>query len=195
MPTDERLEKITRLVKGRQAGMTLLLEDLHDPHNAGAIMRSCDAFGVQEVHLVFDQQKPFNPKRLGHASSSSANKWLDFRRHESIESAAAYLKSAGYELVATALEEDSKSVFEAKLDAPKIALMVGNEHRGLSDRALQLADQKVIIPMRGIVQSLNVSVATALLLFEITRRRIASGQLKSLSDEARSQLIQSLSFR
>lgn len=167
----ERQKRIEAAAKKRQAGLTLVLEDVHDPHNAAAILRTADAFGVQTVHFVFGQTKPYNPRRIGKMSSSSANLWLDFRIHQSTDDCLASLKSEGYQLVATALSDNATDLYATDLTEEKLAIVVGNEHRGLSSKATSVADNIVQIPMRGFVQSLNVSVCAALVIAEITRQR------------------------
>lgn len=151
--------------------MIVVLEDIHDPHNAAAILRTCDAMGVQNVWLIFEKEKRFNPKRVGKASSSSANKWLDFEIFTSTDSCMQKLKQDGYTTIATAFTDKSESLDVATFLEKKIALLVGNEHAGLSERAIALAERIIQIPMRGFVQSLNVSVATAIMLWEITKQR------------------------
>lgn len=179
MPTPERLEKIKRVVSTRQEGI-LVLEDIYDPHNAEAVLRSCDAFAFQKVCFIFDKQKPFNPRKVGKTSSSSANKWLDFEIFKSTKECLESLKSRGYELIATVLQEDSENLYKADLQNPKIALMLGNENRGLSEEATSLADRKIMIPMQGMVQSLNLSVTASVFLFEINRQRIENSLDKYL---------------
>lgn len=188
MVSEKRLEKIKGVVARRQAGLVVVLEDIHDPHNAEAIFRSCDAFGVQDVYLIFDKEKPFNPVKIGKQSSSSANKWLTFHIFRSTEECLNELKKRKYKIVATAL--GGESLFEARLEG-NIALLVGNEHSGLSSEALQMADLKIAIPMRGMVESLNVSVASALFLFEITKQ----GKNRILSKVEQKKLVEDFMTR
>lgn len=103
---ESRQEKIERVIENRREGV-VVLEDIHDPHNAGAVCRSCDAFGWQKVYLIFDKEKQFNPKRIGKASSSSANKWLTFKIFKSTKECFEELKKDGFEIYATV---DRKSV-------------------------------------------------------------------------------------
>lgn len=170
MSTLTRQEKIERMRKNRQEGV-IVLEDIHDPHNAAAVWRSCDAFGFGKVYLIFEQEKKFNPKKVGKASSSSANKWLDFKIFTSTSECLKELKREGYEIMATILDEKAESLLTTKFENKKIAVMFGNEHRGLSEEAVRLADKKIYIPMRGMVQSLNLSVTAAIVMWEITRQR------------------------
>lgn len=170
MASEKRIEKIKHVVSQRQSGLVVVLEDIHDPHNAEAIFRSCDAFGVQDVYLIFDKEKPFNPKKVGKQSSSSANKWLNFHTFRSTKDCFDELKRKKYELVGTVLGKGS-SLFESSFKEKLVALVVGNEHAGLSVEAQKLCDRLVTIPMRGMVESFNVSVASALFLSEISRQR------------------------
>lgn len=171
MTTKERKEKITRVVKNRQSGLIVVLEDIHDPHNAAAILRSCDAFGVQNVFFVFQTVKPYNPKKVGKVTSSSANKWLDYQIFKSTKECFAELKKQGYKIYATILDKKAKDLYKTKFTKTKIALVIGNEHAGISKQATNLADQKIYIPMQGMVQSLNVSVTAGICLSEIFRQR------------------------
>jgi tRNA (guanosine-2'-O-)-methyltransferase len=189
MPTDARLEKLTRAAAGRQTGLTVVLQDIQDPHNVMAICRSCDAFGIQQVYLIFENTPAFNPRRIGKASSSSANKWLDFSTYGSTAECVDALRAERYTLIATALDDRAESVFEATLPEERIALWVGNEHAGLTPEAVAAADRTLMIPMAGMVQSLNVSVATAICLYEVTRQRRAEGRIVALDAEAGARLV------
>ena len=173
MPTAERINKLKRVAQARQAGLTVVIEDVFDPHNLGAISRSCDAFGIQQINVVFETDPGFDPKEVGKNSSTATNKWLEYRIHRGTETALRTLKGEGWELVAAALDPDAESIFEADLCQSQIALLFGNEKTGLSSTALSLADRLVAIPMRGIAQSMNVSVSAALCIYEVTRQRMA----------------------
>lgn len=167
----KRLARITHVIKQRQGGFIIVLEDIHDPHNAAAILRTCDALGIQTVYFIFEKKEKYNPKNIGKASSSSANKWLDFTYFDDSKACINSLKHDDYTVVATALTDKAESLQSAVFPEKKLAILVGNEHRGLSPEALRLADRIVMIPMKGFVQSLNVSVATAIVLWEITKQR------------------------
>ena len=168
--TIARLNKIRSVVSRRQQGI-IVVEDIHDPHNAQALVRTAEAFGFQQVYFIFDQEKPFNPKKIGQSSSASANKWLDFKIFKSTSVCYSQLHRQGYQIYATVLDDQSLSLFKTKFTCPKIALVFGNEHRGLSARAVRLADQRIYIPMLGFVQSLNLSVTAAIFIAEVTRQR------------------------
>ena len=168
------MQRYREVAEGRQQGV-VVLEDIHDPHNAEAVFRSCDAFGFQRVCLIFDQEQPFDPRRVGKLSSSSANKWLDFDVYGSARECLANLHRDGYEVVAMVAAGEAEQLFGAELTAPRIALMLGNEQRGLSEEAVALADRRVTIPMTGMVRSLNLSVTAAIALYEVTRQRRRAG--------------------
>lgn len=193
MATPARVQKVHEVVSNRQSGLLLVLEDIHDPHNAEAILRTADAFGVQEVWFIFEQEKPYKPRRLGRLAVSAA-KWIDLRVFGSTAECLRHLRKRKFKAIAATLT--APSVFETDLALPlRLALLVGNEHRGLSSTALAQADGKVSIPMRGMVESLNVSVTAAILLYEITRARLAGGRLRNRSRSEQKRLIKSFLAR
>jgi tRNA (guanosine-2'-O-)-methyltransferase len=165
-----RQEKIKKVIENRQEGI-IVLENIADPHNAAAVWRTADAFGFQKIYLVYSQEKAINPKRIGKKSSSSANKWLSFKLFKSIEECYAELKKEGYKIYATVLDKEAKKLEKIKFSDKKVAIVLGNEHRGLSVEAIKGADEKIYIPMKGMVQSLNISVTAAILMFEVDRQR------------------------
>jgi len=171
MVSDERLAKVTRVAQHRRQDVVVVLEDIYDPHNAQAIFRTCEVLGIQKVYLISVFQDEFDPKSIGKSSSSSANKWLDFQWFYSTKECFDFLKSDGFSVVVTALTDRSESLQKSKFDEGKVALVLGNEHRGVTYDALALADRVVKIDMFGMTQSLNVSVSTALCLYEILRQR------------------------
>ena len=187
MPTEDRLKKLRQVARQRQSGLTVVIEDVFDPHNLGAIARSCDAFGVQEIHIIFETHPPFDPKSVGKNSSTATNKWLRFHAHHGTGPALSALKGDGWLIVAAALDPAAESIYQADLGDERIALLLGNEKTGLSAAALAGADRRVTIPMRGIAQSMNVSVSAALLLYEVTRQRHARGLGGFLQDDAGAQ--------
>ena len=169
--TDKRRDKIHRVLCARQPGLTVVLENVHDPHNVSAVFRSCDAVGVLRVELVYTTE---TFPRIGKKSSSSANKWVEQRRHHSIEDCYRTLKSEGYQICATHLDRGAVSLYDLDLVKPT-ALVLGNEHRGVSTEAAEQSDVNFVIPMKGMIQSLNVSVATAVSLYEALRQREVAG--------------------
>lgn len=168
-----RQEKIKRVIDNRQEGV-IVLENIADPHNAGAVWRSADAFGFQKIYMVYSKEKPINPKKIGKASSSSANKWLSFKIFDSIEKCYRELKKDGFRIYVTVLDKEAKDILKTKFKGGKTAVVFGNEHRGLSDEAIKGADEKIYIPMKGMVQSLNISVTAGIIMYEINRQRSTS---------------------
>ncbi len=174
MPTPERMQRYREIAAKRQRG-AVVLEDIHDPHNAEAVFRTCEAFGFQRVCLIFDQEEPFDPRTVGKLTSASANKWLDFDVYGSARECLDALHREGYEVAATVTAGEAEELFGADLTEPRLAVMLGNEQRGLSEEAVALADRRLMIPMTGMVRALNLSVTAAIALYEVTRQRRAAG--------------------
>lgn len=172
--TERRRERLREVIRMRQPDMTVVLENIWDPHNVSAILRTADAVGVLGVHLLYYIEKAPNLERQGKLSSASANKWLQFENHDSVEACYARLREKGLRIYASHLTRNSIPLYDLDLTQP-VALVMGNESRGVSDAACDLADGVFHIPMVGIVQSLNVSVATAVTLYEAHRQRRVGG--------------------
>lgn len=175
------------MLRRRQPDLTVVMENIHDPHNVSAMLRSCDAAGVMQVQLVYTQEQ--FPK-MGKKSSASAAKWVEQRTFRSLEECLATLREEGFAIAATRIGESSKSLFDVDL-THKVAVVFGNEHRGVSDECAAMADLHLMIPMVGMIQSLNVSVACAVTLYEAVRQRILRGhydQPKLSSEELRTIL-------
>lgn len=175
MATQERLDKIEQVVRARQEGI-IVFENIFDLHNAHASFRSCEAFGFQKIYLVFETVDEFNPKNTGKLSSSSARDWLDFKIFKSAQDCINDLKENGYKIIITSLDADSTSLFDANFLETKIALVFGNEKNGISKTFNDACDQKIKIPMKGMVQSLNLSVSAGIILWEITKQRQKQGE-------------------
>jgi tRNA (guanosine-2'-O-)-methyltransferase len=166
--TEKRLKKITDVIKSRQHSLTVVMENIHDSHNVSAIFRTCDAVGVPKISLVYNSE---SFPRIGKKSSASAYKWVEKEKFNSVVDCYAALRKNEFKVFASSISNDSKSLYDLDL-TKKIAIVVGNEHRGVSEEAANLADGKFIIPQFGMVQSLNVSVATAVILYEALRQRL-----------------------
>ena len=169
-----RIEKIRGVLARRQPDVTVVLENIHDPHNVSAIFRSCDAVGIMRVELLYTLEKL---PRIGKKSSSSANKWVEKRSHRSVDACYKKLHGEGFTILATHLAATSVSLYDLDL-TKKVALVFGNEHRGVSEAAAEKADAIFQIPMVGMIQSLNVSVACAVTLYEVLRQRLCHGDLR-----------------
>ncbi|MCR4328996.1 MAG: RNA methyltransferase [Candidatus Roizmanbacteria bacterium] len=168
--TDKRIAKIKHVASLRRKDLVVVLIDLFDPHNAAAIFRTCESFGVQDVYLVFENEKVFDPKKIGKKSSSSANKWLDFHAFTNIEECIGKLKTRGFTVVGSVLSEKAEKIGEY-IWPKKTALLLGNEHSGLSIQTIKKCDKHVYIPMCGMIQSLNVSVAAGILIADLCGKR------------------------
>jgi tRNA (guanosine-2'-O-)-methyltransferase len=169
--SEKRTNKITEVLKSRQQSLHVVLENIHDPHNVSAIFRTCDAVGVPEVSLIYSIES--FPK-IGKKSSASAIKWINRKKFKFVEECYKKLHDDGFIIFASSIESESKNLYDLDL-TEKTAIVLGNEHRGVSNKAAELADEKFFIPMYGMVQSLNVSVAAAVSLYEAMRQRIKKG--------------------
>ena len=172
MKSEARQKKIYTVLSRRQPDATIVMENIHDPHNVSAIFRSADAVGIPEVQLVYTNTEF---PRIGKKSSSSANKWVTKRRFASVKECYDALHGEGYTIYATRLDANAKPLYEVDF-TKKIAIVMGNEHAGVSDDAAAFADGTIMIPMMGMIQSLNVSVAAAVSLYEMLRQRLAAGR-------------------
>lgn len=169
--TRRRLDRLRSTLDHRQPDLHLVVERVHDPHNVSAVLRTCDAVGVGGIHLVYPNG---DFPRLGRSSSAGAWKWMEVEKHTSILDCYQALRSREFRIFATDLTDSAISLFDADLAAP-VALVFGNEHLGLTREASEYADGNLRIPMVGLVQSLNVSVACAVTLYEAMRQRLARG--------------------
>jgi tRNA (guanosine-2'-O-)-methyltransferase len=171
--TDRRLERIQAVLARRQPDLTVVLENVHDPHNIAAVLRSCDAVGVMTVHATRDPStKPH--KKFSRRASGSAAKWIDVREYDTIDECYAAVRLDGFRIVATGGGPASVAMSEVPLTGP-VAIALGNEMSGLTDDAVAGADMIVTIPMVGMIRSLNISVACAVLLYEAYRQRTEAG--------------------
>lgn len=172
-PSARRMERLTSTATRRLPDLTVVLENIHDSHNVSAVMRTCDAVGVLQTELLYTIEKF---PRIGKKSSSSANKWVKRRRHTSVKECYARLREEGFAIYATRLDPGAQMLYDLDLTG-KTAFVLGNEHRGVSDEAAAGADALVLIPMRGMIESLNVSVAAGVCLYEALRQRRLQGAL------------------
>ncbi len=163
----ERKARIDEVVAGRTRTLTVVLEAFCDPQNVNAVLRTCEAFGIQEVHVVETPMKPWDRNKK---ISQNADKWLDVRRWRDARQCLGSLRDEGFAIYATHLGAGAAVLGDLSF-AGKVALVFGNEHRGVSDAALALADRTYAIPMAGFVQSLNVSVAAAISIARAVERR------------------------
>ncbi|HMT74972.1 MAG TPA: RNA methyltransferase [Chitinophagaceae bacterium] len=170
--TPERRQKLTAVLEKRQPDLTVVLENVFDPHNISAVMRTCDAVGIQEVYIL--TTKIPRHKKWGARSSSSAAKWLTVHQFDNAEECFALLRKKYTKILTTHLSSDAVNLYDVNMTEP-IALVFGNEHSGVSDEIRALADGNFIIPQAGIIQSLNISVACAVTLYEACRQKTLAG--------------------
>jgi tRNA (guanosine-2'-O-)-methyltransferase len=170
--TPERREKLQSVLRKRQDDITIVLENVFDPHNISAVMRTCDAVGVQEVYVL--NTKIPRHKKWGAKSSSSAAKWLTVYQFENAEECFSELRKKYLKILTTHLSSDALNLYEIDLTQP-VALVFGNEHSGVSEEIRNLADGNFIIPQAGIIRSLNISVACAVTLYEAYRQKTLAG--------------------
>lgn len=154
-----------RLVQHRTRHIAVVLEDIYQSHNASAVLRSCDCFGVQDVYVV-ENRNPFNP--AGDVAVGSS-KWVDYYKHRDIKEAYKQLHDKGYRIIATLPHENDTMIGDLDLSTP-VALVFGTELTGLTNEAVEGADGYVKIPMYGFTESFNISVCAALSLFSTTER-------------------------
>ena len=165
-----RFERLKQVLDCRMSDLTVLVEHVEKPHNLSAILRSCDAVGVLEAHAVSFSGRP----RTFNSTAQGSQRWVPLHDHADIGSAAHQLRERGFRLYGTNLSVHACDYRECDFTGPS-AFVLGAEKWGLTEEATALMDQAICIPMRGMVQSLNVSVATATLLFEALRQRQAAG--------------------
>lgn len=181
----ERNARIQQLLATRQSDLTVCMEEVHKPHNVAAIVRTCDAVGVHEINGVWSED---NAVRKG--TSVGSNVWVKNKAHTSIGDAVSDFKQRGMQVLVTNLSD--KAVDFRRVDYTRpTAIILGQEKTGATPEAIALADTDIIIPMVGMVQSLNVSVAAAVVLYEAQRQREAAGmyQTSNLPEDERQRVL------
>ncbi|MDN4629466.1 tRNA (guanosine(18)-2'-O)-methyltransferase TrmH [Erwinia sp. DT-104] len=166
----QRFARIREMLAARQHDLTVCMELVHKPHNVSAVIRTADAVGVHEVHAVW----PGSRMRTMASAAAGSNSWVQVKTHPTIADAVTHLKGQGMQILATHLSDKAVDFREIDYTRPTCVLM-GQEKTGITQQALELADQEIVIPMVGMVQSLNVSVASALILYEAQRQRQNAG--------------------
>jgi len=174
--TPEREKRYNDVIHHRQPGLTVVLENVFDPHNISAVMRSCDAVGIQDIYVL--NTKIPRHKKWGRRSSSSAAKWLSVHEFEDTGECFAELRRNFEKIYTTHLSADAVGMYDIDFTG-KIALVFGNEHDGVSEESRALADGNFIIPQVGMIQSLNISVACAVTIYEAFRQKWVAGQYVS----------------
>ncbi|HBY38992.1 MAG: tRNA (guanosine(18)-2'-O)-methyltransferase TrmH [Pseudomonadota bacterium] len=177
--TPERYQRIREMLAKRQTDLTVCLENVHKPHNVSAVVRTCDAIGIHKVHAVWENQY-----RVRSGTAMGSQQWVNVDTHENVTDAIGALKAQNMQVLVTHLSD--KAVDFRDIDYTKpTAILFGQEKYGVTDEAIAMCDQDIVIPMVGMVQSLNVSVAAALVLYEAQRQRQIAGMydVQHLSEE------------
>lgn len=165
MVLERRRARLSEVLENRLESVTVLLDELDNPHNRSAIVRSCDAFGIQKIHAL----QAGSEFAVHHGTAAGTERWVDLRQHKSATAAVESLKDSGFELIVT--HPDGELTPEDLRGIGKPALVLGNEHRGIQPAFVAAASRRVRVPMRGFVESLNVSVSAALLVRAATQGR------------------------
>lgn len=171
----KRLEKLKTIALKRQLNITVILENIRDTHNIGAVMRTCDSIGIREIYAVYsDPEINLKRMKLGKRTSSGSRKWVRVFLYNELAPCIEAVRKKYDRILCTHLASDAQSLYDLELTG-SIALVFGNERRGISDELLALSDGNFIVPQMGMVQSLNISVACAITLYECFRQRQAKG--------------------
>lgn len=191
--TPQRKERLLSVLNKRQNNITVVLENVFDPHNISAVMRTCDAVGIQDIYVL--NTKIARHKKFGQKSSSSADKWLTIHQFTDAQECFAALRQ-NYSLVLTThLSSDAVALHDIDF-TQSIALVFGNEHEGVSEEIRKMADGNFIIPQVGIIKSLNISVACAVTVYEAMRQKTLAGHYDSraLTENRSNGLLQEWGF-
>ena len=181
--TPRRLSLYSKVLAQRTKHITVVTEDVYQLHNTSAVIRSCDVFGIQDVHVV----EEINAKSIDREIAMGAQKWVDVHRHNKITSCIADLKTQGYQIIATTPHNDAVMLEDFDINKPT-ALFFGRETEGLSDAVLKEADGSLKIPMVGFTESLNISVSAAIILQHLTTKLRASEVNWQLSEEEKASI-------
>jgi len=192
--TPERKEKLLRVLQHRQTDLAVVMENVHDPHNISAVMRTCDAVGIQDIYIL--NTKIPRHEKFGAKSSSSAAKWLSVHQYEDAQLCFKDLRKRYQKILTTHLSSDAVSLYDIDFTG-SIALVFGNEHAGVSDEIRALSDGNFIIPQMGIIQSLNISVACAVSIYEACRQKNIAGHYDrvSMPGDRQEQLLKEWGFK
>ncbi len=192
--TPQRRERLLSVLRKRQPDLTVVLENVFDPHNISAVMRTCDAVGIQELYVLTN--KIPRHKKWGARSSSSAAKWLTVHQYEDAEACFKEIRNKYEKIYTTHLSSDAVSLYDINFSG-SVALVFGNEHNGVSEEIRAMADGNFLIPQMGIIQSLNISVACAVSIYEALRQKTNAGHYNQqrLPDETFNTLLDEWGFQ
>ncbi|MEN9350034.1 MAG: hypothetical protein RL372_1012 [Bacteroidota bacterium] len=186
--TPERYNRMLSVIKNRQTNLTVVMENVNDPHNISAVMRTCDAVGIQDLYIL--NTKIAKHDYFGVKSSSSAAKWLTVHQFTNVADCFAALRKNYNKIFTTHLSSDAVSLYELDF-TDSVALVFGNEHDGVSEETIAMSDGNFIIPQLGFIQSLNISVACAVSIYEAHRQKMAAGHYleQSMTKERQDALL------
>ncbi len=192
--TEQRRNRLWEVASRRQVNLTVILENVHDPHNIGAVLRSCEAVGIPEIYVLHTEPKLQEKYlSLGKRTSAGTRKWIDVQYFTDLEDCFQAVRARYQSIYATHMAEEARSLYELDL-TESVALLFGNEHDGVSEKALEHTDGNFLIPQMGMVQSLNISVACAVTVYEACRQRNQRGLYtdnKPASDAEQNAIFQS----
>jgi tRNA (guanosine-2'-O-)-methyltransferase len=185
--TPERYNKLTNVLAKRQDNLTVVMENIEDPRNITAVMRTCDAVGIQDIYVI--NSKPKRHREWKFKSGTSAAKWLTLHQFDNVEECVSAVRKIFNKIYTTRLTAESVSIYDVDL-TDKVALVFGNEQTGVSDEICNASDGNFLIPQMGLIQSLNISVACAVSVYEAFRQKTIAGHYTkpSLSQERMDQL-------
>ena len=175
--TSERSERLIKVLDKRQPDLTVVLQNVFDPHNISAVMRTCDAVGIQDIYILNNKIPPH--RKWSEKSSSSAAKWLTIHQFTDAQECFDALRKKYTKIYTTHLSTDAVDLYELNL-IESVALVFGNEHNGVSEEIIAMADGNFIIPQVGIIKSLNISVACAVSLYEAYRQKKNAGHYDAI---------------
>ncbi len=184
--TPERYNKIKQVLHNRQMDLTVIMDNIHKPHNFNAIVRTCDAIGIQDVQYIPVKE---GYRQLNYYAKGS-QKWVEAHKYDDFSSVATEYHDKGYQLLAAHFSEEAIDYREIDYTIPT-AIVMGTELKGISDETAKRVDQHIIVPMHGMIASLNVSVACAVILFEAQQQRLAAGMYnkRTMPDERYEKLL------
>lgn len=175
MLSESRLQKLKDVVRKRQWDLTIILENVHDPHNLGAMLRSCESIGIPEVYILYTEDSHNSARYIGRNATSGVGKWIKPWFFDDLELCMSAVQSRYQKILTTHLYDGATSIFETDL-TQSMAILLGNEKMGVSKEAMQFSDGNILIPIHGMAESLNVSVACSLIVFEAMRQRMVAGR-------------------
>lgn len=184
--TPERFKKIKQVLCNRQMDLTVIMDNIHKPHNFNAIVRTCDAVGVQDVQYI-PVTKGY--RQLNYYAKGS-QKWVEAHKHDTFPTVAGQFKDKGYQLLAAHFSDEAIDYRQIDYTIPT-AIVMGTELKGISDETASIVDKHIIVPMHGMIASLNVSVACAVILFEAQQQRLAAQMYgkRTMADERYEKLL------